>query len=134
MKLFRIIIFIGATFFVQNASAQLAGTKWAGTFQIPGTADCYFQFKKDTLNMIMVESEGLVEQMHYELKSDTIFLKKLNGGSPCEVDNVASYKWKVTGDKLFLNMISDDCPARSGAGIDGAEMTKVVEPGSLKKE
>ncbi|MBC7936331.1 MAG: hypothetical protein H7Y86_13350 [Rhizobacter sp.] len=68
------------------------------------------------------------------MKADSLFIKKLNGGSPCLEDIVATYTWKMTDNKLLLNAVYDDCPARTGSGIDGAEMTKVVEIGSLKKE
>lgn len=116
------------------AAAQLKDSKWIATFNIPSEVSCYMEFKKDTLNMIEVGNDVLLEQMAYTLKSDTLILHKLSGGSPCENDAKGIYRWKIDNTTLKWILISDDCEGRSAAGFDGAEMQKVIAPAAIKKE
>ena len=120
------IVFSSATSF-----AQLADTKWQGTFYIPSENECYLHFKKDTLNLVFAESGDIIEAMKYTVSGDTLTLSKLYGGSPCE-ETAALYKFKVNADKLKLSIVSDNCSARASAGLDG-DLTKVIEA-TIKKE
>lgn len=134
MKLTVITAISLFVFITLPASAQLKDSKWTATFNIPTEVNCYLEFKKDTLNMIEVGSDVLLEQMAYAVNADTLTLHKLRGGSPCETDAKGIYRWKADNATLKLTLISDDCEERSGAGFDGAELQKVIAPAAIKQE
>jgi hypothetical protein len=131
MKKFFFPLLILMLFFSGNTFAQLADTKWQGTFYIPSENECYLHFKKDTLTLEFAETGDIIETMKYSVSGDTLTISKLAGGSPCESSD-AFYRLKVSADKLKLTILKDDCGARASAGLDG-DLTKVIE-GTKKKE
>jgi len=94
------------------AQVSLANTKWAGTIFAPEPIEVVFDFKKDAL--VLVYNDKDIESMAYQLKGDTITLKKLKGASPC-ADETGRYLYKVEKDVLTLKVIKDDCETRSTA-------------------
>lgn len=102
--------------FAGVASAQLTGTKWKGLPNIPEPYEAIFDFRKDTL-LLVVEQTIIVETMTYSLKGDTLFLKKLDGKSPCENGSEGSYKLVKDGDKFTLVSLKDDCSERAAAFV-----------------
>ena len=97
------------------AKAQLAGTKWDGTAQIPTATAVTFEFKADTLNMIVTDTKQVVETMTYAVKGDVVTVKKTDGLSPCEVGSTATVKYTIKDNKLTLVVIQDPCDERHDA-------------------
>ena len=92
-----------------NTTEVLVNTKWEGTLNIPTQVNGGIEFKKDTM-YIMYEN-SIVETMTYKEKGDSLFIQKVNGGSPCESE-LGTYTFKITNDVLVLNTVQDDCSAR----------------------
>jgi len=97
------------------AKAQLAGTKWTGTMLVPEATSVSFDFKKDTLNLIINDSGEIVETMTYTVKDDIITIKKLEGHSPCDEGSLAVLKYAIKNDLLTVTVVSDACDDRKGA-------------------
>ncbi len=101
-----------------NAKAQLAGTQWQATINIPMPVKAMFDFKADTLFLIQVNSpdSGMVHEiMKYKFENDTLSLQKISGDSPCDNSSVGKYKVEFKDEKMFLILIEDACDARANA-------------------
>jgi len=117
MKAFYFLIVLTLTATI--AKAQLKDTKWEGELNVPDGTNVILDFKKDTVDMIIVD-EGLVgETMTYSVKDSVITMKKTSGHSPCNVDDVFKVKYLIMGDKLFISNLSDPCYERTLAWGDG---------------
>lgn len=115
-KALTIYLFIAIIFIVpalswkDPAANNLIQTKWRGVILVPTPIDGLFEFKKDSL--LLYSNDRIVETMSYEIKSDTLLLKKLSGASPCN-DEIGKYKYEVKDDLLTLTVLKDDCATRS---------------------
>jgi hypothetical protein len=87
----------------------LVNTKWKGTLFVPGAVEGMFNFGKDTVSINL--GDQVLETMSYQTKGDTVFLKKLSGGSPCN-DEIGQYKYVIKQNVLTFSVIKDDCDAR----------------------
>jgi len=94
------------------ARAQLTNTKWQGKLKVPDETSVILDFKKDTVNMIIVDYDMVGESMTYSVKDSIITMKKTAGHSPCNVDDVFKVKYKIKDDKLFISNLTDPCDAR----------------------
>ncbi len=56
-----------------------------------------------------------LDSMSYTVKGDTILLKKLSGGSPCDLDSTFKVKYTINDDKLSITPLTDDCEGRQRA-------------------
>lgn len=111
----------------------MAGTSWKGTLYIPTPETCALKFGTDTLGLIYFEDRSItkmdargnpqditvhdsmtVEQMNYKLRGDTLFIKKINGRSPCD-GQPGQYKLTILNDKMTFTAISDPCEPRIDA-------------------
>jgi hypothetical protein len=110
MKTFYFLIALLLTAAISKA--QLTNTKWQGDVNIPSSATVIFDFKKDTVNMILAENSQVVETMAYSVKDSVITMKKTNGLSPCNVGDVFKVKYVINGDKLYITSLSDPCDDR----------------------
>lgn len=90
----------------------LKNTRWKGLIFAPGAVEGVFSFKKDSL--MLYAGTQVIETMWYQTKADTLLLKKLSGGSPCN-DEVGQYKFLVKNDLLTLTVIKDGCESRTAA-------------------
>ena len=133
MKWLRILLVLSVLLSTEKGMAQLTQTKWEGLFAIPVDTECYLHFKSDTVYLLFKEGNRPIEAMTYKLKADTLTLAKIDGSSPCATSDIGIYTWKIANDKLILNLLSDDCPDRSGAFLTG-ELHKVVDTAAMKKE
>lgn len=116
-----------------NVTAQeLSNTKWKGKANIPIAAECLFDFKTDTLFLKYIGNEIehlrdvngkdvyvtgkdslVVETMSYRLSGDTLVLRKIIGGSPCDAETVGKYKVAISSKRLSIVLIADECEARA---------------------
>ncbi len=97
-----------------SAKAQLNGTKWRGNVNVPEDVTVLLNFQKQTLEMTAMDGNQL-ESMSYTVKGDTILLKKLSGGSPCDLDSTFKVKYTINYDKLSITPLTDDCEGRQRA-------------------
>ncbi|MDR3713506.1 MAG: hypothetical protein P4L51_11865 [Puia sp.] len=61
------------------AQAQLTNSKWTGQLNVPNETQIVLDFKKDSVDMIIVD-EGIVgEKMTYSIRDSIIIMKKISG-------------------------------------------------------
>jgi len=95
------------------AKAQLKGTKWEGKLNVPDETNVILDFKKDSVDMIIVDGGFVGETMTYSVSDSVITMKKVSGHSPCNIDDVFKVKYLVKGDELFISNLSDPCDERT---------------------
>lgn len=104
-----LFIFLGAN----NINAQIQNTSWKGVFNVPSPQDGVFEFKADTVYVILFGD--ILETSKFKIIGDTLTLQKLSGGSPCDESVIGIYHFKINDDKLLLTMIDDVCEQRAMA-------------------
>lgn len=97
------------------SQAQLSNSAWKGTVMAPDEIPATLRFKSDVLDVVITASGSLLESMSYQLSGDTLLLKKISGGSPCDTSALGKYLWRVNGDNLTVTPVSDPCSARIAA-------------------
>lgn len=113
-----LLIFPGAN----TLSAQIQNTSWKGVFNIPSPAECIFEFKTDTV--FLTSNGDLLETSIFKINEDTLTLQKLSGVSPCDLDVIGIYQFKIQDEKLILTIVDDACDPRAMA-IPQEPMTAV---------
>ena len=113
MKIFYLLVTLLSIGMV--AKAQLQNTKWAGKLYVPEETKVVLDFRKDTVDMIIVDPGFVGETMTYSVKDSVITMKKTSGNSPCNVGDGFQVKYLIKDDKLFISNILDPCDARSQA-------------------
>lgn len=114
MEMKKTIFSLVSLIFAQIASAQIANTSWSGTFNIPDPAQMVLQFKSDTL-LLSFSNNNVLESMTYKINSDTLFIVKIDGQSPCDYTTPAIYKLTMKEERLFITALKDDCSERVSA-------------------
>ena len=108
------IIFIALVMFASaTTKAQLTHTKWSGTLQLDNAVNVVFDFKADTLDVVVVEDNSTLESMIYTVQDSILTIKKIQGQSDCN-DELGKYKISMQGDELMLSTIEDACGNRAG--------------------
>ena len=110
----NLIFVLVLLFTAVSAQAQLEGTKWRGDMNVPENMTILLKFQKQTLDMISLDGDQL-ESMLYTIKGDTLLLKKLSGGSPCNLDSIFKIKYTIKDDMLSITPLTDDCEGRERA-------------------
>jgi hypothetical protein len=106
--------------------ASLAATGWKGTMSVPYPIICILKFEKDTVRIVYADQPTImasdmrggmhsisgkdsasIEDMTYQFHADTLWLKKVQGGSPCNPTDPGVYKVKVSDGKLTLLALKD---------------------------
>lgn len=95
------------------AKAQLKNTKWQGKMNVPEETTVMLDFKKDSVDLVIVDNAMVGESMTYSVKDSIITMKKTSGHSPCNVNDEFKVRYFIKDDKLFISNISDACDARS---------------------
>ena len=90
---------------------DLANTEWKGMANIPQRSEVVLKFTEDQLDLLF--ENRIIESMDYSIKDNHIILAKISGGSPCEVGLKGEYQYEVVGDNFVINLIKDDCVART---------------------
>jgi hypothetical protein len=101
--------------FTFAASGQVENSKWRGTLNVPQPTECIFEFKKDSLVLIVAANGEHVETMTYSVTKDTLNIKKLNGSSPCTGETIGKYRIQIKDEKLYFTPLTDDCEDRMHA-------------------
>lgn len=97
---------------INPAPNDLLNTKWTGLVNVPDPRDGALEFKKDS---IMVEiNHDIIEYLSYQVKGDTLLVKKLSGISPC-LEETGRYIYRIKDNQLTISVIEDGCTARSDA-------------------
>lgn len=111
-SLFAAVFFLSLFF---SAKGQLANTKWKATFNVPSPVECILDFRKDTLVLFVAADSSTIETMKYAVDKDTFSIEKISGGSPCDYQIQAKYKFEIMGDKMLISLIDDSCNERVAA-------------------
>jgi hypothetical protein len=96
----------------------LAGTAWQGQAYVPDEETIILHFKADSVFMFIAPQMILGETMVYTMKSDTLTLRKISGGSPCDTRGTGMIQFTVKDDEMTVKSLSDDCRARKVAWSD----------------
>ena len=107
----------GTTTYAQTKSS-LAGTAWQGQVYAPQETTVIFQFKADSVYMLLPPDMTVAETMMYTAKADTLTLKKISGNSPCGPQETGVLLFKVNTDEMTFKPLTDGCEARKAAWID----------------
>lgn len=113
MKIFVLsfIIMTAVTF----AKAQLPNSRWSGTLAVPQVSDVIIDFKADTMNIILMNTGDIIERSAYTVKNNVITMKKVSGGSPCDVGSVFTLTYTIKNNQLFIKVLSDPCTNRANS-------------------
>lgn len=95
-----------------SSSAQLKYTKWRGTIRGDNPRNVILDFRKDTVLLFTVSDEQLVESMTYTADNKTFTVNKIDGQSDCDNSTPGKYGFTMSGDRLFVKLISDQCSDR----------------------
>lgn len=109
------LLFITASLAAQSSTRpiNLEHTRWTGKANVPDPETVTFDFGKDTVSLLF---EGrMLELMRYRISTDTIYLQKLEGKSPCDTEAAGMYRLSKTETKLSFILLTDDCPMRAEA-------------------
>jgi hypothetical protein len=87
-------------------------TKWKGTVYAPNEYDGIIEFRHDSLTLTVLDR--VIETSSYSTKGDTIFMKKLSGGSPCGQET-GSYTFTINDNTLKFTKVDDSCLERGEA-------------------
>lgn len=98
-----------------NIKGQLKNTIWLGELRMPFPMECFYSFQKDTARLSMIETNEDFEVMLYHTKSDTLFLSKLYGISPCPIETIGAYLFRIKDEKLYLKPLDDNCMERAAS-------------------
>jgi hypothetical protein len=93
--------------------AQLANTKWKGTFQFDRPTDVVLEFKKDTVTAFMADDNSMLETMTYTVNDTSFTIQRVWGQSNCNNDSKGQYHFSIKEGVMYVKIISDDCDGRS---------------------
>ena len=102
--------------------AQLANTQWKGSLVFPSqdpsqpplSARVTWEFGKDTARLSYDDQPAdRTDVMIYTLDKDTLTLRKVSGGVPCDGETVGKYRIIQKDDALSLLLVDDACVARA---------------------
>ena len=106
-----------------SIKAQLANTKWKGVLKLDDPLHVSFNFGKDTLVVIALDDNSIVETMTYRLKDSALTLKKVSGQSDCETASIGKYKYQLKEKSIVLTVVEDACNDRAPY-LDNLQLTK----------
>lgn len=106
-----------------SAKSQFTNYKLTGTIQMDQPTDIFLDFRKDTVDAVIVASGEMLEKMLYTVKDSTVTFQKISGQSDCGTDVVGKYKFNIKDDHITLSLIEDICYNRAGA-LDNTVWTR----------
>ena len=106
-----------------SIKAQLANSKWKGVLKLDNPVNVSFNFGKDTLTVLNLDENTVIETMIYTATSSTFALTKISGQSDCESSDTGKYRFQITNDVLLITLVEDDCDDRAPY-IDNLKLTK----------
>ncbi len=107
------ICFIILTALVSLASvAQLKNTQWRGTIKGDNPRSVILDFRKDSVLLFTVSDNQLVESMTYTAGNNSFTVNKVEGQSDCDNSTPGKYSFRISGDRMLIKLISDQCADR----------------------
>jgi hypothetical protein len=114
-KMKKIVLSIITAFVFTTVVAQLRDTRWKTSLQLSnGPTTTAINFKKDTVLVYTVADSTMIERMTYTKTDSSFTLVKIDGQSGCDT-TPGKYGFTVSGGKLFLKLLQDDCFDRFSA-------------------
>lgn len=96
-----------------SIKAQLANSKWKGVLKLDNPVNVTFNFGKDTLTVLNLDQNTVLETMIYTATSSTFTLKKISGQSDCESSTIGKYKYQIKNKTLMMTVDEDACNDRA---------------------
>ncbi|HEX8278287.1 MAG TPA: hypothetical protein VF540_06310 [Segetibacter sp.] len=96
-----------------SIKAQLANSKWKGVLKLDNPVNVAFNFGKDTLTVLNLDENTVVETMIYKVTASTFTLTKISGQSDCESSVVGRYKYQIKDNSLLMTVEEDACDDRA---------------------
>ncbi|MCW3115261.1 MAG: hypothetical protein JWQ40_4833 [Segetibacter sp.] len=96
-----------------SIKAQLANTKWKGTLPLDGPVNVSFNFAKDTLVVMNLDQNSMVESMTFTATNSTFTVMKTSGQSDCVNSTVGKYKYEIKNNGLLITLVEDPCDDRA---------------------
>jgi len=112
---FALLVTIGLCNATHAQQLTLTNTSWKGIISAQNDFAAILTFSKDTFQVAMAEENVLIETMSYSLKGDTLTVRKIAGGSPCDDTTIGTYKIAIKNDIFYITVITDECMERSMA-------------------
>lgn len=117
------LLLLGLSARTLPAPDPLAQTRWTGLMSIPSSETVELNFSGNKFDIYLAGQ--VVETSSYQTRGDTVFFRKLSGGSPCGTET-GSYLYQIKANKLLFTAIKDDCQERQDAFSDEG-YTKMVK-------
>ncbi|AQG78505.1 S8 family peptidase [Spirosoma montaniterrae] len=98
-----------------EAQLPIRNSRWRGTVLSPSDVPVFITFGRDTLLITTQAGNALVEAMEYRQQSDTLYVRKLVGSSPCGTGVMGRYRlaYLNSAEQFSLQPINDDCLERT---------------------
>jgi hypothetical protein len=110
-------------FVFTTITAQLRDTRWKTSLQLSnGPTTTAIDFRKDTVLVYTVADSTMIERMTYTKSDTSLTLIKIDGQSGCDTIP-GKYGFTISGAKLALKLLQDDCYDRYSA-IQNTEWIK----------
>lgn len=106
-----------------SIKAQLTNSKWKGVLKLDNPVNVTFDFGKDTLTVLNLDQNTVLETMTYTSTPSTFTLTKVSGQSDCESSTVGKYKYQIKGKTLLMTLDEDACNDRAPY-LNNLELTK----------
>lgn len=72
-----------------------------------------FNFGKDTLTVVNLDENTILETMTYTVTPSAFTLKKISGQSDCESSTIGKYKYQIKDNSLLMTVDEDACNGRA---------------------
>jgi len=96
-----------------SIKAQLANSKWKGVLKLDNPVNVTFDFGKDTLTVVNLDDNSVIETMIYTATSSAFTLTKISGQSDCESSATGKYKYQIKDNSLLMTVDEDTCNDRA---------------------
>jgi hypothetical protein len=106
-----------------SIKAQLANSKWKGILEIGSPVNVSFEFGKDTLAVMNLDQNSVLETMIYKVTNSTFTIVKIAGESDCESSTIGKYKYEIKENTLILTTVEDVCDDR-GPVLNNVKLTR----------
>lgn len=106
-----------------SLKAQVESSKWNGIFKLDNPLNVRFDFNKDTVNVINLDQNTILETMIYTINSKALTFRKISGQSDCNSSSVANYIYEIKDNMLLLTLVDDECEDRSSV-LNHLQLTK----------
>lgn len=101
-----------ATVISGSLAAQLTNSKWKGIIDLGNPVNVSFDFGKDTLAVINLDENSVIETMIYKGTNTSFTIIKITGQSECDTTAVGKYNYLIKDNELLLTAVDDNCEDR----------------------